>query len=466
LDRRFVGRSEGETEMTRPKIGIVGGGLAGLSAAVACGDAGAQVTLFEGRTRLGGATWSTQRDGLWIDNGQHVFLRCCHSYIGFLRRLGVMDHVDIQPRLEIPVLMPGRKPTVLKRGNLPAPLHMTSSLLRFTHLDFSDRIRVGRAAIALRNLDLSDRSLDDQTFGSWLSAHGQSDASLNRFWDLFTRATVNLPVGESSLALAAKVFQTGLLTKANAGDIGISRVPLTHLHGDPAAIALDKLKTEIKLRAPVETILSGPQGEPSIQSRGQSFPFDAVIVAAPHDVTAEILPDEAKVDRAALRALGTSPIVNLHIIYDRPVTDMEFCAGVETPMQWIFDRTQGAGLQSGQYLAVSLSVADAYVGRSREELRAEFAPALEELFPAAKAANITSFFSTCERSATFRGAPGSAAMRPGPQTGVKGISLAGAWTDTGWPATMEGAVRSGLKAARCALLSAGVERGLPDEVPA
>ena len=452
--------------MTRPQIGIVGGGLAGLSAAIACGDAGARVTLFEARTRLGGATWSSERDGLWIDNGQHVFLRCCESYIAFLRRLGVMDLVTIQDRLDIPVLMPGRGMARLRRGALPAPLHMTGSLLHYSHLSVLDRLRVGRAALALRDLDLSDPKLDAQSFGSWLREHGQSEAAIERFWDLFTRGTINLRAHDASLALAVKVFQTGLLTDPRAGEIGISKVPLSQLHAEPAARELERLGGVVQTSAPVEAVECGPHGEVSVRSRDRVFPFDAVIVATPHDAAAEILPDQAKVDREALRALGKSPIMNLHIVYDRVVMDEPFAAGVETPMQWIFDHTAAAGLPSGQCLTVSLSAADAYLGVSREKLREQFEPALQRLFPAAKDAQIVEFFVTCERAATFRGAPGTASMRPKTETGVRTISLAGAWTDTGWPATMEGAVRSGNNAARAALLSVGVRTGLPVAVAA
>jgi squalene-associated FAD-dependent desaturase len=452
--------------MTRPQIGIVGGGLAGLSAAIACGDAGAQVTLFEARTRLGGATWSSARDGLWIDNGQHVFLRCCESYIAFLHRLGAMDLVTIQDRLDIPVLMPGRGVARLRCGVLPAPLHMTGSLLRYSHLSVLDRLRVGGAALALRNLDLSDPKLDAQSFGGWLRKHGQSEAAIERFWDLFTRATINLRPRDASLALAVKVFQTGLLTDPRAGEIGISKVPLSQLHAEPAARELAKLGGVVKTRASVDAVECGPHGEAGVRVRDRVYPFDAVIVATPHDVAAEILPDEAKVDREAFRALGTSPIVNLHVVYDRVVMDEPFAAGVETPMQWIFDRSAAAGVKSGQCLTVSLSVADAYVGASREKLREQFEPALQQLFPAAKDAQIVEFFVTCERAATFRGAPGTASMRPKTETGVRSIALAGAWTDTGWPATMEGAVRSGNNAARAALISVGVRKGLPEAVAA
>jgi len=452
--------------MTRPQIGIVGGGLSGLSAAIACGDAGAQVTLFEARPRLGGATWSSERDGLWIDNGQHVFLRCCESYIAFLHRLGALDLVTIQDRLDIPVLMPGRGVARLRRGALPAPLHMTGSLLRYSHLSVLDRLRVGGAALALRNLDLADPELDAQSFGNWLREHGQSEAAIERFWDLFTRATINLRPRDASLALAVKVFQTGLLTDPRAGEIGISKVPLSQLHAEPAERELAKLGGAVRTRSRVEAIECGPHDEARVRVSGRVVPFDAVIVATPHDTAAEILPDEAKVDREALRALGASPIVNLHIVYDRVVMDEPFAAGVETPMQWIFDRSAAAGVQSGQCLTVSLSVADAYVGASREKLREQFEPALQQLFPAAKDAQIVEFFVTCERAATFRGAPGTAAMRPRTETGVRSIVLAGAWTDTGWPATMEGAVRSGNNAARAALISVGVRNGLPEAAAA
>jgi squalene-associated FAD-dependent desaturase len=343
---------------------------------------------------------------------------------------------------------------------------MTGSLLRYSHLSVLDRLRVGGAALALRNLDLSDPKLDAQSFGGWLRKHSQSEAAIERFWDLFTRATINLRPRDASLALAVKVFQTGLLTDPRAGEIGISKVPLSQLHAEPAARELAKLGGVVKTRASVDAVECGPHGEAGVRVRDRVYPFDAVIVATPHDVAAEILPDEAKVDREAFRALGTSPIVNLHVVYDRVVMDEPFAAGVETPMQWIFDRSAAAGVKSGQCLTVSLSVADAYVGASREKLREQFEPALQQLFPAAKDAQIVEFFVTCERAATFRGAPGTASMRPKTETGVRSIALAGAWTDTGWPATMEGAVRSGNNAARAALISVGVRKGLPEAVAA
>ena len=449
-----------------PLIGVVGGGLSGLSAAIACADAGADVTLFESRLRLGGATWSTQRDGLWLDSGVHVFLRCCEVYRAFLRRLGVEDLVEIQTRLDIPVLRPGRRPAHLRRNDWPAPFQLTTSLLGFSHLRVAERLLVGRAALALRRLDLGDRHLDETSFGVWLRAHGQSARSVESFWDIVTRATINLPCDEASLALAVKVFQTGLLTNGNAADIGISRVPLSALHADPALRELERLGAAVHTRAKVEAISSRRGGGAVVRARDGNFAFDAVVVATPHDVSARLLPDEAGVDRDALEQLGHSPIVNLHVVYDRRVCPYPLAAGVESPVQWIFDRSEASGIETGQCLSLSLSDAGAYVGVSREQLRNRFEPAIAALFPGARDARVLDFRVTCERQATFRQAPGSAALRPGAETKSDSIFLAGAWTATGWPATMEGAVRSGQRAARAALLAAGVRHGLPEAVAA
>jgi len=446
--------------VSRPHVVVVGGGLAGLRAALACADAGARVTLFESRVRLGGATWSVRREGLWIDNGQHVFLRCCTAYLDFLRRLGVADRVELQRRLAVPVLAPGSAPAWIRRNALPAPAHLAPSVLRFHHLGWRARLRAARTAHRLAGLDLEDPALDARRFGDWLAEQGEGAAAVDLFWDLLVRPTLNLPARDASLALATKVFQTGLLTRPDAGDLGWARVPLQALHGDAAEAALRAAGAAVHCRSAVRGVEGGATGA-AVWVDGSRVEADAVIVAAPHDAAAALLPAEAGVDSGALGRLGSAPIVNLHVVFDRPVMRHAFAAGVRTPLQWTFDRTRSAGLERGQYLAVSLSAADTYVGRSSAELRALFLPAFEALFPAARAARVLRFFSTCERAATFRQAPGTRALRPGTGTALARVQLAGAWTDTGWPATMEGAVRSGLAAARGALLAAGRTRGLP-----
>jgi uncharacterized protein with NAD-binding domain and iron-sulfur cluster len=202
------------------------------------------------------------------------------------------------------------------------------------------------------------------------------------------------------------------------------------------------------------------------------IPADAVVLAVPHEAAARLIPPGALPDAtvAGWAGLGASPIVNVHVIYDRPVTGLPFAAAVDSPVQWVFDRTRISGLDrsspgKAQYLAISLSAADEYVDVPAATLREEFVPALAALFPAAREARVTEFFVTRERRATFRQAPGTARLRPGPGTRLPGLVLAGAWTDTGWPDTMESAVRSGLAAAielRRTMLTAGLALSAPD----
>jgi protoporphyrinogen oxidase len=249
--------------------------------------------------------------------------------------------------------------------------------------------------------------------------------------------------------MAAKVFQTGLLDSADAGDVGYARVPLSRLHAEPAERALHAAGVDVRLKTRVHAVRPGP----SVESDAGVLEADAVVVAVPHDRAAGILPEGAV--EQPIDQLGSSPIVNAHLIYDRRVTDLPLAAGLDTPVQWLFDRTEEAGLKQGQHLALSLSGADREMNMSNDELREELVPALEELLPAARDAMVEDFFIVREHAATFRAEPGSGRLRPGPRTRVSGVFLAGAWTDTGWPATMEGAVRSGHAAARELLTSLG-----------
>ena len=408
---------------------VVGGGLAGIAAALELADGGAEVTLLEARPRLGGATFSVEREGLWLDNGQHVFLRCCTEYLALLRRLGVEDQVVLQDRLDIPVLAPGGREAHLTRNGLPAPFHLAKAIARYRFLSPGERLRVLPAARALARVDLDLPALDERTFADWLAEHGQSPGAVAALWNLITLPAVNLPADEASLALGAMVFKVGLLEEADAGDIGYAAVPLQQLHGDAAERALSGVEVRTKSR---------------VTSLGE-LDADAVVLAVPHDEAARLVPGLEHV-----RGLGFSPILNVHVVYDRRVCEHDFAAGLGSPVQFVFDRTASSGLERGQYLAVSVSGASAYSDRTQEELRDEFLPALAGLFPRAREALVERFFVTREPEATFRGAPGTQALRPGP-TAVEGVYLAGAWTDTGWPATMEGAVRSGLAAARAAL---------------
>jgi squalene-associated FAD-dependent desaturase len=436
-------------------VAVVGGGLAGLSAAIECADRGADVTLYESRSRLGGATFSFERNGLWLDNGQHVALRCCTAYLGFLERLGVAHLLPLQRRLHVPVLREGLRPALLSRTALPPPLHLAATLLRYAPLGLGERLAAARAATSLKKLDPADPTLDSQTFAGWLRAHGQSANAIAALWDLIALPTLNLPAEEASLGAAAKVFRTGLLDSAGACDIGIPAVPFQRLHADPAATALERAGGRLFTSTPVRSITTDLQ----VTLDGGTMQADAVILAVPHEAVGAIAPIEGDFE-----GLGTSPIVNLHVHYDRRVLDSPLAAALDSPLQWIFDRTDAAGATEGQLVAVSLSHAVEEIGAPVTELRARYLPALERLLPAAQGAAVLDFAVTHEPRATFRVAPGTQRLRPGAETQVPGLYLAGAWTDTGWPATMESAVRSGLTAARAAL--AGERRGAAKEAVA
>ncbi|MGI8696354.1 MAG: hydroxysqualene dehydroxylase HpnE [Mycobacteriales bacterium] len=438
--------------MTGPVVCVVGGGLAGLSAALTAADGGAVVTLLEARPRLGGATFSFERDGLPIDNGQHVFLRCCTAYQDFLRRVGSQDRVQMQDRLRIAVVSPGGRIATIGRSGAPSPLHLAATIARYPLLSGWEKAAAGRAVAALRRLDPDDPRLDAESLGHWLGRHGQSDRAIDALWGLISVATTNVLPDETSMRLGATVLRTGLLERADAADIGVPAVPLSRLHADPAATAL----TEIGATVHTGTRVTGVRregGRLRVEVAGAAFlAADAVIVAVPHDRVEAVLPP-GTITGPSPAGLGFSPIVNLHVLYDRRVTDLAFAAGHDSPVQWVFDRTASAGVTDGQYLTVSLSAAETYLNEPVASLRGTFVPALADLFPAARSAVLRRFLVTREPHATFRGAPSTANLRSGECTDTPGVFVAGSWTDTGWPATMEGAVRSGVRAARRALAS-------------
>ena len=447
----------------RRRVVVVGGGLAGLAAGVEAADRGAAVTLLERRPRLGGATWSFEHRGISFDNGQHVFMRCCSAYRRFLERVGSAGNVRLQRRLEVPVLRPGGHAGAIRRTAGPAPVHLLASLLTYSHLTARRRLGVIRAAVALRRLDPDDSELDRTTFGDWLAARGQDAAAVEALWNLIVLPTVNVPAAEASLKLAAMVFRTGLLTRADAGDIGWATVPLSVLHGDAARRALEAAGAEVTTGAVVRGVRPGPGGRPVTETDGRLIEADAVVVAVPHDAAGALLPAGTVAGQERLGDLGVSPILNVHLVYDRPVMELPMAATVGSDVEFVFDHTEASGLDDGrQCLTISLSAARAYIGRRSPDLVAHFEGEMSRLLPAAAGARVTDSIVTRERAATFFGAPGTHALRPGSHTAVPGVFLAGAWCDTGWPATMEGAVRSGVEAARLATEFAAATPASPE----
>ncbi|MFJ5222612.1 hydroxysqualene dehydroxylase HpnE [Streptomyces sp. NPDC088400] len=434
---------------------VVGGGLAGITAALELADAGLRVTLLEGRPRLGGLAFSFRRGDLTVDNGQHVYLRCCTAYRWFLDRVDGAALAPLQDRLDVPVLDVGRAsgPRLgrIRRNGLPVPLHLAAGLAAYPHLSLAERASVGRAALALKRLDPADPALDGIDFATWLGRHGQSPRTIEALWDLVGVATLNATAPHASMGLAAMVFKTGLLSEPGAADIGWAHVPLGDLHDTLARKALDSAGVRTELRTRVSALSRAEDGGWHVDVDGERLDADTVVLAVPQRETHALLPTGALDDPDRLLDIGTAPILNVHVVYGRKVLRRPFFAALGSPVQWVFDRTDASGLTEGQYLALSQSAAEDEIDSPVSELRERYLPELERLLPAARGADVRDFFVTRERTATFAPAPGVGRLRPTARTRVPGLFLAGAWTATGWPATMEGAVRSGFSAAGAAL---------------
>ncbi|MEO3974688.1 hydroxysqualene dehydroxylase HpnE [Streptomyces sp. CAU 1734] len=438
---------------------VIGGGLAGVTAALRLADAGIGVTLLESRPRLGGLAFSFRRGGLTVDNGQHVYLRCCTAYRWFLERVGGERLAPVQDRLDVPVVdldrPEGRRLGRIRRNALPVPLHLAAGLAAYPHLSLAERASVGRAALALGRLDPADPALDGIDFATWLRRHGQSRRTIEALWDLVGVATLNATAPNASLQLAAMVFKTGLLSEPGAADIGWARVPLGEIHDTLARKALTAAGVRTETAARVRTVTGTGPGRWQVVTDGERLDADIVVLAVAQRDAHALLPQGALDNPGRLLDIGTAPILNVHVLYDRPVLRRPFFAALGSPVQWVFDRTEASGLKDGQYLALSQSAAEAEIDAPVAELRETYLPELERLLPPARHARVTDFFVTRERTATFAPAPGVGALRPGASTRAPGLYLAGAWTATGWPATMEGAVRSGFTAAGAALSALG-----------
>lgn len=434
------------TGTRRRRVVVCGGGVAGVAAAVEASGLGAEVTLVERRPFLGGKAYSfTDSSGHEIDNGQHVFLGCCPAYIGLLNALGTLGHTTLQSRLHAPVRDRAGRRGALSGGRGPAPLHLASSFARYPFLSTREKAAAARALAELAVLSPgARRRLDEATFADWLQRRGQSGNAVRSFWDLIVLPTCNDRSDRVSATLAAFVFQEGFLRRAKASAIGYSRVGLTHLL-DPAARELLSRRggRVVTGRAVTE---AGPGGVRLDED--EHMEADAVVLALPARRAAAVSP--AAVPEPP--DLGASPIVNVHVWYDRPVMDEPMTAVIDSPAQWVFNRTAMAGTgRPGQQLAVSISGAHDEIAVERHALGERMVAELEELFPRARGAVVENVAVVKEAEATFAAAPGQASRRPGPHTPFPEVALAGAWTATGWPATMEGAARSGMRAARLAM---------------
>lgn len=448
-----------------PSVLVVGGGLAGIAAACRLAEARLRVTLVEARPFLGGRAYSyvDRASGLEVDNGQHVFLGCCTEYIRFLKRLGVYHKVHLQRRLRLRVIDKVWGESRLESATLPPPLHLLPSLLRFRSLSPAEKAMAIYALAQVRSLDRSRHpELDDVTFREWLRRRRQSQAAIRSLWNLIVQPTLNDDVSRVSADLALMVFQEGFLRRPDGANIGWAKVGLSALLAEAARRYIEERGGRVLLEAPLERLAMEEGRVRAARVGGAELEADYCVLALPPWGLLPVLPAALREDPFFARAgrIGFSPIVNVHLWYDRPVWEGRFAAFLNTPLQWAFNKSRLWGDEGqGQYIDISLSAAHDFIDMPNRELIALFRKEMEVFFPRARGAGVRRALVVKQRQATFAPRPGIGRLRPPQGTPVENLFLAGDWTDTGWPATMESAVRSGLLAAREVLRWAGRRAG-------
>lgn len=408
------------------RVAVIGAGLAGLAAAVDLKDAGCHVELFERGRLLGGRTTSFVVEGQEVDNGQHVFLGCCTEFVDFATRLGLGDRLRLQERFDARVFAPGQPPGRLRAADLPAPWHLAAGLLRYRELGWADRARVASAMLALARRD------DPISLGAWLRGRRQRPASLAAFWEPFFVPALNAPLEEIAVAEAAFIVRTAFLSDAGAARFGFLTVPLARL-AEAAAARLDA----VHLRAPVTGLEWADRV--MVVAAGARHEFDAAVLAVPPDRLGHVLDNPADLGLPPLDGYVGRPIVDVHLWHDAGSLGFDFAALLRSPVQWVFEKAPG-------YLCCSLSDAGGVVAWPEDRLVELGWSAVRERLPGLAGARLRRAAATRSPDATYAAPPG--VRRPGPATVAANVVVAGAWTDTGWPDTMESAVRSGRAAAR------------------
>ena len=434
---------------------VIGGGLAGISAACALVDQGVSVTLLEKRPFLGGRAFSfiDAETGQEVDNGQHVYLGCCTAYTGFLQKLGISNRTVLQKRLRVPVVNNSGKVGVFSTAPLlPAPLHLLPSFLTFPHLSMRDKLRALSAIVRIHRINrLQHREeLEALTFEEWLKKYGQSKRSCDVLWNLLTLPVLNDSISDVSAYMGIMAFQEGFLPERNSANIGYSRVGLTELISDAAKNYITRGGGHVLSGHTANNVIISNGNAYGVDVGSQVIPADVVVSAVPWDILPTLLPPEVAGDPFFTPAneLEWSPIVGIHVWYDRPVMEEEFLATIDSPIQWVFNKSRIQELSwSGQYLCISISGAWEHAQMAKEHLRTLFLAEMVRLFPKASAATVVQFIVVKQLSATFRCTPDVQAYRLPQRTPVNNLVLAGDWTQTGGPATMESAVRSGYLAA-------------------
>ncbi len=432
---------------------VVGGGLAGLSTACALSDAGYQVRLLEKRRYLGGRASSYEHPGTGevIDNCQHVLLGNCVNLIDLYQRLGVSDAIRWFDRLTF--IEPGGRRSILEPGILPAPFHSMPAFFRAAAFSFADKLAIARGMSAFMT-GLPEDS--EAHFGEWLKRHGQTTRAIERFWKPVLVSALNEDPEHLSVRYAGKVIRESLLLSPGAGRMGVPTIPLSDLYSR----AIDYLASRggsVELNsAPESFAWSDETQQWTLTAQSQTFNADAVVLALAWEGLSKLLPllpqnDTAEMLAANLPSFGHSPITGIHLWFDREITELPHAILLDTTIQWMFHKSmlqpEKRRGETGSYVELVVSASKSLVEMQRQEIIDLAVRELAQFFPVVTDAKLIKAAMVKEVRATYRIRPQLDLIRPTPRSPWPRIFLAGDWTATGWPATMEGAVRSGYLAA-------------------
>jgi squalene-associated FAD-dependent desaturase len=445
-----------------PSVFVLGGGLAGMAAAAALARSGHDVTLLEARPFLGGRATSyplppSGGESDSIDNCQHILLGCCRNLMDFYRRLGVEGKIRFHR--EYHFLEPGGRHSLLRPGWLPAPLHFSGSFLRLPFLGLSDKLSLARGLQALASEYGRRADLDSLTMLEWLKEKRQTPVAIDRFWRQILVSAVNEDLDVVSARHGFQVLRLGFLQSAEDARLGIPAVPLAELYD--FSLLASQTRLRVIARAKVDAVeMDGGTGASvrSVRAGGEEFRADAYVCSLPFEKTAELLPAlPVRWDR-----FRHSPITGIHLWFERRVTELPYAALLDRNIQWFFNK------DGGRYLQVVVSASRGLLPMSREEVISLALKELGEFLPAVGATPLLKAHVVKEVRATFSAVAGLEAERPLPPTPAPNLFLAGDWTRSGWPATMEGAVRSGYLAAEAVARHFGNPASflIPDPGPA
>ncbi|MFQ5872341.1 MAG: hydroxysqualene dehydroxylase HpnE, partial [Dehalococcoidia bacterium] len=381
---------------SRPAVIVIGGGLAGLAATCELCDRGYKVTLLEKRGFVGGRAYSfvDRVTGFEVDNGQHVFMRCCTAYVRFLKKLSVYRKTYVQDRMKVQIIDRTKGPSSLSSAPLPSPLHLMPSFLAFKHLSWRDKAMGLYACLKIMKVGRKGRkALDGQTFYDWLKEHHQTERAIHNFWNIIILPTLNDDVHHVSANQAMMVFQEGFFKDPRGADIGYSRVGLSSLLGDEALGYIRAGGGEVMLKTDVASLMLQDGRISGVAlSEGGTLTADYYVSAVPYHALSSILPSQLGEEKFFHRAsmLTSSPIVNVHIWYDRPVAGFEFAGFLNSKMQWVFNKSRmfREGHSHGQYICLSLSGARQYIDMPKEKLRQDFLGEMGRVLPRASVAQV------------------------------------------------------------------------------